>query len=96
MGKEPRFDLSAEDERLKDLQPQLGEIIANELAAGNSIDWIQVGGWSEIDLCVTLKFPFSQHYDLAGLQFYRNEDRHYPLNESYLAKTARQAVEAPY
>lgn len=78
------------------LQPPLDAILSSELAAGNEISEIQLGGWSEVDIVVSLKFPFRKDYkeEFPNITFYRNTDTHYPLTDSYSAN--REAVEAPY
>ncbi|HEY8563186.1 MAG TPA: hypothetical protein VIL74_22605 [Pyrinomonadaceae bacterium] len=78
------------------LQAPLNAILGSELAAGNEIAEIQLGGWSEVDIVVTLKFPFRKDHreDFTDAAFYRNADAHYPLTDSYTAN--REAVEAPY
>ena len=96
MSDEPKFDLSIADERLKGLNKILLDIIGYELDQGNSIYWIETGGWSEVDLCITLARPFARGHLTEPLEFYRNEDPHYALTESYLHRSQRQAVEAPY
>ena len=78
------------------LQAPLDVILRSELAAGNEIAEIQLGGWSEVDIVVTLKYPFRKDYKEAftNIIFYRNTDTHYSLTDSYTAN--REAVEAPY
>jgi hypothetical protein len=78
------------------LQAPLDAILRAELGAGNEIAEIQLGGWSEVDIVVSLKFPFGKDYqsEFPNVTFYRNSDAHYPLTDSYSAN--REAVEAPY
>jgi hypothetical protein len=78
------------------LQPPLDAILRSELDAGNDIAGIQIGGWSEVDIVVSLKFPFRKDYreEFPNVAFYRNTDTHYSLTDSYSAR--REAVEAPY
>jgi len=78
------------------LQAPLDAILRSELDAGNEIAEIQIGGWSEVDIVVSLKFPFRKDYreEFPNAAFYRNIDTHYPLTDSYSAN--REAVEAPY
>ena len=78
------------------LQSPLDEILHSEIELGNEIAEIQIGGWSEVDIVVSLKFPFRKDYqeEFTNLTFYRNTDTHYSLTDSYSAN--REAVEAPY
>jgi hypothetical protein len=78
------------------LQTPLDAILRSELEFGNEIAEIQLGGWSEVDLIVSLKFPFRKDYkeEFKDAEFYRNTDTHYSLTDSYTAN--REAVEAPY
>jgi hypothetical protein len=78
------------------LQAPLDALLRSELNLGNEIAEIQLGGWSEVDLVVSLKFPFRKDYteDFTNVTFYRNTDTHYSLTDSYIA--GREAVEAPY
>ena len=78
------------------LQSPLDTILQRELDADNEIAEIQIGGWSEVEVVVSLKFPFRKDYqnDFPTVTFYRNTDTHYPLTDSYTAN--REAVEAPY
>ena len=81
---------------LPDLKSPLDAILRSELDAGNEIAEIQIGGWSEVDIVVSLKFPFRKDYaeEFPNATFYRNTDTHYSLTDSYSAN--REAVEAPY
>lgn len=74
----------------------LDAILRSELGSGNEIAEIQLGGWSEVDIVVSLKFPFGKDYqnEFQSVTFYRNTDAHYSLTDSYTAN--REAVEAPY
>lgn len=85
----------SEDE-LPVLQSTLDAILRSELELGNEIAEIQLGGWSEVDVVVSLKYPFRKDYqsEFSDAVFYRNTDAHYPLTDSYTAR--REAVEAPY
>ena len=78
------------------LQSPLDALLRSELDAGNEIAEIQIGGWSEVDVVVSLKFPFRKNYrdEFETALFYRNTDTHYPLTDSYT--TNREAIEAPY
>jgi len=78
------------------LHEPLNAILRSELESGNEIAAIQVGGWSEVDIVVSLKFPFRKDYqnEFPNAVFYRNTDTHYSLTDSYSAN--REAVEAPY
>ena len=78
------------------LQAPLDAILRSELDAGNEIAEIQLGGWSEVDIVVSLKIPFRRDYkeEFPNAAFYRNTDTHYSLTDSYTAN--REAVEAPY
>lgn len=78
------------------LQSPLDAILRSELALGNEIAEIQLGGWSEVDVVVSLKHPFRKDYqsEFTDAVFYRNTDTHYSLTDSYTAR--REAVEAPY
>jgi hypothetical protein len=78
------------------LQAPLDAILRSELDLGNEIAEIQLGGWSKVDLIVSLRFPFRKDYqnEFKDAEFYRNTDTHYSLTESYTAM--REAVEAPY
>ncbi|HEY0460246.1 MAG TPA: hypothetical protein VGC97_13995 [Pyrinomonadaceae bacterium] len=78
------------------LQSPLDAILRSELDAGNEIAEIQLGSWSEVDIVVSLKFPFRRSYqdEFNAAVFYRNTDTHYPLTDSCTAN--REAVEAPY
>jgi len=78
------------------LQSPLDAILRSELKLGNEIDVVQRGGWSKVDLIVSLKFPFRKDYqnEFKDAEFYRNADPHYSLTDSYTAR--REAVEAPY
>ena len=57
---------------------------------------IQLGGWSEVDIVVSLKLPFRKDYapEFSNVTFCRNTDPHYSLTDSYSEN--REAVEAPY
>jgi len=78
------------------LQEPLDKILRAEIDSGNEIAEIQIGGWSLVDIVVTLKFPFRRNYadEFSNITFYRNTDTHYALTDSYSAN--REAVEAPY
>lgn len=78
------------------LREPLDAILCSELSSGNQIAEIQVGGWSEVDIVVSLKFPFGKDYreEFPSATFYHNTDAHYSLSDSYSAN--REAVEAPY
>ncbi len=78
------------------LQPPLDTILQSELELGNEIAEIKLGGWTEVDLVVSLKFPFRKDYreEFSPIVFHRNTDAHYSLTDSYSAN--REAVEAPY
>lgn len=78
------------------LQSPLDVILRSELKLGNEIDTIQHGGWSKVDIIVTLKFSFRKDYrnEFEDAEFYRNADPHYSLTDSYTAN--RESVEAPY
>ncbi len=78
------------------LKSPLDAILRSELESGNEIAEIQLGGWSEVDLVVSLKHPFRKDYqsEFTDAVFYRNTDTHYSLTDSYTAR--REAVEAPY
>jgi len=78
------------------LQTPLDAILHSELELGNEITEIQLGGWSEVDIIVSLKYPFRKDYqsEFTEAVFYRNTDTHYSLTDSYTVK--REAVEAPY
>ncbi|GEM_PF-4503829 len=78
------------------LQSPLDEILRSEIELGNEIADVQIGGWSEVDIVISLKFPFRKDYqsEFADVIFYRNTDTHYSLTDSYSAN--REAVEAPY
>jgi hypothetical protein len=78
------------------LQAPLDTILRSELDLGNEIAEIQLGGWSEVDIVVSLKFQLRKDYreEFPNVTFYRNTDPHYSLTDSYSAK--REAVEAPY
>ncbi len=80
------------------LQAPLNAILRSELKLGNEISVVQHGGWSKVDIIVSLKFPFPQDYqnEFEGAEFYRNTDTHYPLSDSYISATNREAVEALY
>ncbi|HVE55282.1 MAG TPA: hypothetical protein VNB22_00535 [Pyrinomonadaceae bacterium] len=88
--------MSASSAELPVLQPPLDAILRSEFELGNEIAEVQLGGWSEVDLVVSLKFPFRKDYqkEFENAEFYRNTDTHYPLSDSYTAN--REAVEAPY
>ena len=78
------------------LQTPLDKILRSELEAGNEIAETERGGWSKVDIVVSLKFPFRKDYqkEFPDVTFYRNTDSHYPLTDSYTAN--REAVDAPY
>jgi hypothetical protein len=78
------------------LQPPLDAILHSEINLGNEIAEIQIGGWSEVDIVVSLKYPFRKDYlnYFEDVTFYRNKDTHYSLTDSYSAN--REAIEAPY
>jgi hypothetical protein len=78
------------------VQPPLDAILRSEIKLGNEIAEVQIGDWSEVDIVVSLKFPFRKDYqsEFADVTFYRNTDTHYSLTDSYSAN--REAVEAPY
>ncbi len=78
------------------LHEPLDAILRSELGSGNKIAEIQIGGWSEVDIVVSLKFPFGKDYqsEFPNITFHRNTDTHYSLTDSYTAN--REAVEAPY
>jgi hypothetical protein len=88
--------MSANPAELPTLHESLDAILRCELDAGNEIAEIQIGGWSEVDTVVSLKFPFRKDYkeEFPNVTFYRNTDTHYLLTDSYTAN--REAVEAPY
>ena len=88
--------MSANSAELPVLQAPLDAILRSELGLGNEIAEIQLGGWSEVDIVVSLKFPFRKDYqkEFENAEFYRNTDTHYSLTDSYTAR--REAVEAPY
>jgi len=88
--------MSADSAELPVLQAPLDAILRSELDLGNEIAEIQLGGWSKVDIVVSLKFPFHKDYrkEFEDAEFYRNTDTHYSLSDSYTAN--RQAVEAPY
>ena len=88
--------MSANSAELPVLQAPLDAILRSELELGNEIAEIQLGGWSKVDIVVTLKFPFRKDYqkEFENAEFYRNTDPHYSLTDSYTAR--REAVEAPY
>jgi hypothetical protein len=88
--------MSANSAELPTLQAPLDAILRSEIELGNEIAEIQLGGWSKVDLVVSLKFPFRKDYqkEAKTAEFYRNTDAHYPLSDSYTAN--REAVEAPY
>jgi hypothetical protein len=44
------------------LHEPLDTILRFELDLGNEIAEIQIGGWSEVDIVVSLKFPFRRDY----------------------------------
>lgn len=83
------------DPRLESLSTPLRHILEYEIGKGNEIDLITIDGWSEIDICITLKYPFAKDHSLPELSYHRNTDRHYALNDSYSDKVKRQAIEAP-
>ena len=78
------------------LQAPLDAILRSELNLGNEIAEIELGGWSEVDIVVSFKFPFRKDYreEFPNVTFYRNTDTHYSRTDSYSAM--REAVEAPY
>ncbi len=78
------------------LKAPLDAILRSELKLGNEIAEIQLGGWSEVDVVVSLKLPFRKDYqsEFTDAVFYRNTATHYSLTDSYTAN--REAVEAPY
>jgi hypothetical protein len=78
------------------LREPLDTILRSELDSGNEIGEVELGGWSEVDIVVSLKFPFRKDYqsEFPNVTFYRNTDTHYSLTDSYSAN--REAVEAPY
>ncbi len=80
------------------LQTPLDAILCSELELGNEIAEIERGGWSKVDLVVSLKFPFRKDYQnqFEGIEFYRNRDTHYSLSDSYTSAINRESVEAPY
>lgn len=88
--------MNANSAELPVLQPPLDAILRSEIESGNEIAEIQLGGWSKVDIVVSLKFPFRKDYsdEFEGVTFYRNTDTHYSLTDSYTAN--REAVEAPY
>lgn len=88
--------MSTDSAELPVLQAPLDAILRSELDSGNEIAEIQLGGWSEVDLVVSLKFPFHKDYqkEFKTAEFYRNTDTHYSLSDSYTAN--REALEAPY
>lgn len=88
--------MNANSAELPALQAPLDAILRSEIALGNEIAEIQLGGWSEVDIVVSLKFPFRKDYqkEFKAAEFYRNTDTHYSLTDSYTAN--REAVEAPY
>ena len=78
------------------LHEPLDAILHSELDLGNQIAEVQLGGWSEVDVVVSLKFPFHKDYreEFPYVVFHRNTDAHYSLSDSYTAN--REAVEAPF
>jgi hypothetical protein len=78
------------------LHEPLTAILHAELDFGNQINEVQLGGWSEVDVVVSLKFPFHKDYreEFPDVTFHRNVDTHYSLSDSYSIN--REAVEAPY
>lgn len=94
MKKISENNISEDD--LSGLCPAMQEILDQETSAGNEIERVDIGAWTEIDIAITLKRPFSSRYEIAGIVFYHNEDAHYPLTDSYAATNERQAIEAPY
>ena len=80
------------------LQSPLDAILRPELALGNEVSVIQRGGWSKVDIVVTLKFAFRKNYqnEFEDTEFYRNTDSHYPLTDSYTYAARRESLEAPY
>ena len=78
------------------LRSPLDAILRAELESGNEIAEVQRGGWSKVDIVVSLKIPFRKDYqkEFPDVTFYRNTDTHYSLTDSYTAN--REAVEAPY
>lgn len=76
---------------------ELGEILAEEIALGNEIADVIEGGWTKVDVIVYVKFPFRKnHQNQTGdVTFYRNEDPHYPPEDSYSSAFCRQALAAP-
>lgn len=80
------------------LREPLATILRSELNSGNEISVIQRGGWSKVDIVVSLKLPFRKDYQdkFEGAEFYRYIDTHYPLSESYPSANNRESIEAPY
>lgn len=54
--------MSANSAELPVLQPPLDAILRSELEIGNKIAEIRLGGWSKVDIVVSLKFPLRKDY----------------------------------
>jgi hypothetical protein len=68
-------------------KPPLDIILRSEIESGNELAEIQLGGRTEVDIVVGLKFPFRTDYreEFPDTAFYRDTDAHYSLTDSYSA-----------
>lgn len=94
--------LTAPDGGSDTVCPHLAPSLALLLQSGAKVAMVYRMGWSEIDLDIHLdRGPvpdeFARAHPLAaGVATWRNEDRHYGLDEGLVCKSCRQAIAWPH